>query len=93
MRIKKLVQEFGQCCPRLAESLPHWEKSFNAEFRAVMSVDKNGVLTMQVGHVALAKGAIFAGKPLAEPQTFVMTDPVLFCPFCGAHLQENLDDA
>jgi hypothetical protein len=77
----------------MAESLPHWEENFKAEFRSVMCEDEQGVLTMQVGHVLLPKGALFGGHPLSEPQTFVMTDPVLFCPFCGAHLQEKVIDA
>jgi len=36
--VKKLVEEFGQCCQRMAESLPHWEENFKAEFRSVMRV-------------------------------------------------------
>jgi hypothetical protein len=36
--IKKLVEEFGQCCQRMAESLPHWEETFKAVFRSVMHV-------------------------------------------------------
>jgi hypothetical protein len=91
--IKKLVEEFGQCCRQLAESLPHWEDNFRAEFKSVISEDEHGVLTMQVGHVVLQKGSPFAGHPLSETQTLVMTDPVLFCPFCGAHLQEEIDSA
>ena len=90
--IRKLVDEFGQCCRQLAESLPHWEENFKAEFKSVIRVDEQGVLAMQVGHVVLPEGAAFAGRPLSEPQTFVMVDPVLFCPFCGTHLQESVDD-
>ena len=48
---------------------------------------------MQVGHVVLPKGSPFAGHPLSETQTLVMVDPVLFCPFCGDHLQEKTPDA
>jgi len=48
---------------------------------------------MQIGHVVLPKGSPFAGQPLNETPTSVVTDPVLFYPFCGTHLQEEVDGA
>jgi hypothetical protein len=87
------VAKFGECCSRLAESLPHWDDAYQAEFQSVMSEDAQGTLTMQIGHLVLSQGTVFAGAPLSEERTIVVTDQVLFCPFCGTRLQEEADVA
>jgi hypothetical protein len=48
---------------------------------------------MQIGHLVLSTGTVFAGAPLSEERTIVVTDRVLFCPFCGTRLQEEADIA
>ena len=88
--VERRVTKFGECCERLAGSLPHWDESFQAEFRSVISEDEQGMLSMQIGHVVLPKGTALGGQPLSEEQTLVMTDSVLFCPFCGTRLQEEV---